>query len=208
MNMTRSICLCIVVGLGAPTVAQEFDPNTFEDALNTVLTNMEGVSVEMETGGIATMATDVLSTSIYDAWAIEAAGNTPTFAFIVEDIDGNPVEVFGSDVPFSQSSDGVVIPGMTLEPGETIRTVGSAGYIDAITEIKLQSLQRAPARDIARALRTITDASDYIAAQLCPMRSRPSELVLNLSAGFELVFDVQTGSQVTWNLEEVCERFE
>jgi hypothetical protein len=64
----------------------------------------------------------------------------------------------------------------------------------------------APTGDIGRAVETIADATDYIAERLCSRRSRPTKLVLHLTAGFNLVFSGETGSQVEWDLEIVCNR--
>ncbi|WP_163265583.1 hypothetical protein [Chelativorans alearense] len=62
--------------------------------------------------------------------------------------------------------------------------------------------------DIQKAVATIADATDYIAEKLCGRRSRPTKLTLHLTAGFDLVFSGETGSQVEWDLETVCPRME
>lgn len=65
----------------------------------------------------------------------------------------------------------------------------------------------APTDDIRRAVDAIAGATDYIAESLCSRPSRPTKLVLHLTAGFDLVFSGETGSQVEWDLEIVCSRF-
>lgn len=64
----------------------------------------------------------------------------------------------------------------------------------------------APTEDIGRAVDTVVNATDYIAEQLCSKKSRPTKLTLHLTAGFNLVFSGETGSQVEWDLEIVCNR--
>lgn len=60
--------------------------------------------------------------------------------------------------------------------------------------------------DIKKAVGVIVETTDYIAEALCSKRSRPTKITLHLTAGFELVFSGETGSEVEWDMETVCDR--
>jgi hypothetical protein len=62
-------------------------------------------------------------------------------------------------------------------------------------------------QDIQQAVQAVADTTDYIADHLCKKRSRPTKITLHLTAGFKLVFEGETGSEVEWDLETVCARF-
>lgn len=61
--------------------------------------------------------------------------------------------------------------------------------------------------DIKKAVQAVADTTDYIAGNLCKKRSRPTRITLRLTAGFKLVFEGETGSEVEWDMETVCARF-
>ncbi|TOC16501.1 hypothetical protein CGJ90_24065, partial [Vibrio parahaemolyticus] len=86
--------------------------------------------------------------------------------------------------------------------------VGSAGWTKAVSEIatNVQIAKKPSNNSIVKAVDVITDATDYIAEQLCAKRSRPTKLTLYLDAGFELVFSASSGSKIEWDLEVICDR--
>ena len=61
--------------------------------------------------------------------------------------------------------------------------------------------------DIQKAVGVVADTTDFIAEKLCKRPSRPTKITLNLTAGFNLVFSGETGSEVEWDLEAVCPRY-
>ncbi|WP_027163667.1 hypothetical protein [Mesorhizobium sp. WSM1293] len=60
--------------------------------------------------------------------------------------------------------------------------------------------------DVQKAVEAIGNTTDFIAASLCSKPSRPTKITLHLTAGFDLVFSGETGSEVEWDLEIVCPR--
>lgn len=197
-------------------LAQSFDAEAFEQEINDALESMPGVSVEIgEDSDFETYVESIrrnLENVYGDEWLSNVGQNPPEFGFVVNDADGIPVELIGGDVPYELSGGQVSIAGYQLPQGYSIITVGPAGWADAastiVDDVIEATIVDAPSRGIARAIDTISGAGDYIAQELCPANSRPTELVLNLTAAFELVFNLETGSQVTWDLEVVCDRYQ
>jgi hypothetical protein len=142
-----------------------------------------------------------------EKWLSGVVQNAPDFGFVVDNAQGIPVEVLSGAAPFETIDGNISVTGYALPLGHSIRTVGPAGWVDAATTIADRERVGAPSRDIGRAIDTISGAGDYIAQELCARNARPTELVLNLTASFELVFNLETGSQVTWDLEIVCDRY-
>ena len=142
------------------------------------------------------------------AW-VDAITKTPQdFAIVAVDANGKPVDIFGASTPFEKTNDSITVPGYTLPRGGSYKMVGAAGWAEAAYAIaETKSTAPTPSSSIAKAVGTITNATDYIAKELCPKRSRPTKLTLNLNAGFELVFNASTGSEVEWDLEIVCKRY-
>lgn len=196
-----SSTFCIV----APAVfAQSFNAAEFEAEINAALAEMPGITVEIsEDSDFENAMTDLLE----DQWKEGLATNAPEFGFVVDNAQGLPVEVLSGAAPFETVNGNIAVMGYELPDGHSIRTVGPAGWVDAVTTIADRKRVGAPSRDIGRAIDTISGAGDYIAQELCARDARPTELVLNLTASFELVFNLETGSQVTWDLEIVCDRY-
>lgn len=191
--------------LVAPAVvAQGFDAAAFEAEINAALADMPGVSVEIsQDSDLAPPMTNFPD----EEWIEGVATNAPEFGFVVDNAQGVPVEVLSGAAPFETIDGNISVMGYELPEGYSIRTVGPAGWVDAATYIAARKRVGAPSRDIGRAIDTISGAGDYIAQELCARDARPTELVLNLTASFELVFNLETGSQVTWDLEIVCDRY-
>lgn len=202
--------LCIVLTaaslIGSMTLsrAQDFDPQAFEEAVNAAISDMPGVSftVKDQENPAADDFTDAIA--IHKEWAAQAVENAPNFGFVVYDGMGMPVDVFGGDAPFQTVNDSIKITGYDLPEGHTVSTVGSAGYIDAVSLIAQRV--EAPSDDVETAVQTVKGASAYIVQELCSSVGRPTEITLNLTAGFKLAFTVETGSQFHWDLEVVCSR--
>jgi hypothetical protein len=137
-------------------------------------------------------------------WSSHAVENAPEFGFVVYDNGGLPVDVFGGTAPFRTMDNTVEITGYNLPEGYSVKTVGTAGYVEAVSMIA--QLVEAPSNDVENAVKTVKGASAYIVQELCSAVGRPTEITLNLTAGFKLAFSVETGSQFNWDLEVVCLR--
>lgn len=130
------------------------------------------------------------------------------FGIVVKDQDGKAIEVFGESTPFERQGQGIYIPGYEIPKNANYELVGSAGWTKAVSEIatNVQIAKKPSNNSIVKAVDVITDATDYIAEQLCAKRSRPTKLTLYLDAGFELVFSASSGSKIEWDLEVICDR--
>jgi hypothetical protein len=193
-----------VAGLATIAAAQDFDARSFEDAVNEAISEMPGVSFTV---------TDKSNPTMFKIWAAptvdlnlgsRAVENAPPFGFVVFDAKGRSVEVFGESAPFRITNNTVEITGYNLPEGYSVSTVGAAGYIEAISRIAQRV--EAPSSDIENAVKSVKRASAYIVQELCKQVGRPTEITLNLTAGFSLAFTVETGSQFHWDLEVVCLR--
>ncbi len=193
-----------VAGLATIATAQDFDTQSFEDAVNEALSDMPGISFTV-TDKANLVATDMMSEKAFGrGWALKAVNNAPDFGFVVYDTEGKPVDVFGESAPYKEIDNIVKITGYNLPKGYTVNTVGAAGYIEAVS--KIAQTVEAPSDDVENAVQTVKSASAYIVQELCSAVGRPTEITLNLTAGFKLAFTVETGSQFHWDLEVVCLR--
>jgi hypothetical protein len=129
------------------------------------------------------------------------------FGIVVKDASGKPYDVLSSAAPYRVSEDRIYVPGYALPPGGSFEFVGAAKWQEALKTI---AYAESPPVDpsVQRAIGAIGSATDYVADNLCPYKSRPTKVVHNLTAGFQLVFNAQTGSQVEWDLEVVCSRYQ
>lgn len=189
----------LVPSLGTAQEPTTFDAEGFVKSLNESLKSksLEGVRV--------TGAPNTLSV-INEKWAEELSASPPQFGVVVYDANTKPVDVLGSNAPLVPDGNDINVLGYKLPPGGSFRTVGAAGWTKAVADIAAQEKKAVPSEGIQKAVNTVADATDYIASSLCKLKSRPTKLVLNLTAGFELVFSAETGSEVEWDLELVCPR--
>lgn len=184
--------------------AQDFDAPSFEDAVNEAIRDMPGVSFSMTDEANPAMRDKMTELGFDPDWVTHAFENAPEFGFVVYDSKGLPVDVIGGNAPFQTMGKAIEITGYNLPEGYTVNTVGKAGYIDAVTAIT--GRVAAPSDDVENAIRTVRGASAYIVQELCDAVGRPTEITLNLTAGFKLAFSVETGSKFHWDLEVVCLR--
>jgi hypothetical protein len=196
-----AICLA---GLATNAEAQDFDAQSFENAVNEAISDMPGVSFSVTDEANPSMVDMTTEMTIGTAWASHAIENAPEFGFVVYDAEGLPVDVFGANAPFQTMDNIIEITGYNLPEGYTVNTVGTAGYIEAVSIIAQRV--EAPSDDVENAVQTVKGASAYIVQELCSAVGRPTEITLNLTAGFKLAFSVETGSQFHWDLEVVCLR--
>lgn len=177
----------------------EFKPEQFIKELNK--------AIKSEHNGVSVKGFPLLIESTNRLWAETAIQRPQDFGIVVLDTNGEAIEVFGESTPFEQSGEDIVIPGYTIPDGAKYQLVGSSAWNGAVSQIAAKSAAKKPSnKSIIKAINVITDATDYIAQQLCAKKSRPTKLTLNLNAGFELVFNVSTGSEVEWDLEVICKR--
>lgn len=200
-----AILTCILFAPGANSQEAEFDGNEFVKSLNEQLEE-KGITVigdaaAFESDGVTGDGLDeiVREVPVMKEW--------PEYGIVAKARDGTIVDVFGAGVPYTVDADQIKIPGYQAPQGVELQTVGSWEYLAASDDLyaKFESAS-VPSKSIQKAVDKITAATDYVASTLCPKKSRPTKIVLNLSAGFELVFNAQTGSQVEWDLEVVCTR--
>jgi len=165
--------------------------------------------IQKNRSGVTVRATNLNQINNGQIW-IETIAKTPQdFAVVAMDSKGEPVDIFGSSTPFKEADGIFLVPGYTLPKGGSFKTVGAAGWNEAALQLVARNnTTSVPNESISKAVDTISSATDYIAKELCSKRSRPTKLVLNLNAGFELVFSASTGSEVEWDLEIVCKRIQ
>ncbi|VVT04764.1 hypothetical protein [Rhizobium sp. EC-SD404] len=60
--------------------------------------------------------------------------------------------------------------------------------------------------DIQRSLNVIGRVGEMIAEDQCAEQGRPSSITYSLSASFQILVGVETGTEVTWELDGLCER--
>ncbi|MEM8579988.1 MAG: hypothetical protein AAGF50_02170 [Pseudomonadota bacterium] len=188
------------------SLAQEFDAAAFERAVNEALADVPGVT--FSTDGAEGAASNLMS-GLVDAtneWAIQSIRTAPDFGFVIYDDKGDAWDILGGNAPYEAQGNSIDITGYQLPEGYTVGTVGRAQYIEAVTDIAQSRVLQAPSDDIAKAVQTVKNASGYLKQELCTTQGRPTEIVLNLTAGFKLAFNLETGSQFTWDLEVVCAR--
>jgi hypothetical protein len=139
-------------------------------------------------------------------WAKELTASPPQFGVVVLDKDKKPVDVLAGSAPYLVTGSEITIAGYDLPAGGSFKTVGAAGWTKAVGELATAEEVQPPSDDIQKAVSVVSDATDYIAGQLCKRKSHPTKIVFHLTAGFELVFNAETGSEVEWDLELVCPR--
>jgi hypothetical protein len=202
MHIRSIIALAVTVlipSLGSAQEPKAFDADEFVKSVNETLKSKSLAGVHV------TGAPNTLSV-INEKWAEGLSSSPPQFGVVVYDANTEPVDVLGSNAPLVSDGNDINILGYKLPPGGSFRTVGSAGWTKAVADIAAREEKAVPSEGIQKAVNTVADATDYIASSLCKLKSRPTKLVLNLTAGFELVFSVETGSEVEWDLELVCPR--
>jgi hypothetical protein len=202
----------------------------FEEKLNEVIAkDLKGIKIIPKTAvgdqtnddGLTEM---VESSSFYkSAWLAAQASNAPNSGVVVLNEAGIPLDLISGDLVNVLANGTISVPGYALPPGGKFETVGAAGWIASAGKIAQSKLfdeklitgttasggggggfEELPDETIIKAMKAIVAANDYIIAQLCKRPTRPTKITLNLSAGFKLVFDVQTGSQVEWDLDIIC----
>ena len=201
-----SVALGTFLLLPALGTAEEFDAQAFEDAVNKVLADSPGVTFSIDERAAAYLSMLSVFSQAETEWTAEAIRTAPDFGFVVYDTEGSAWDILSGDVPYQTLGSGIDIIGYHLPQGYTVNTVGKPRYVDAVIEIAQERQVGAPSNDIEKAVQIVKSAGDYIMQELCTSAGRPTEIALNLTAGFRLVFDVETGSKFTWDLEVVCNR--
>jgi len=204
MTVRMILAATCVAGFAKIAAAQDFDVQSFEEAVNEAISDMPGVSFRVTDEKNPVMVEIMTRNGLDVDWASRAVENAPDFGFVVSNTEGLPVEVFGGNAPFQTMDNIVEITGYDLPEGYTVNMVGTAGYIEAVSMIAQRV--EAPSDDVENAVQTVKGASAYIVQELCSAVGRPTEITLNLTAGFKLAFTVETGSQFHWDLEVVCLR--
>ena len=201
LSVAVVLVLVSILDLDASAQQTEFDPENFILELNEHLESHSGVTVSGK------VLPDSSMTLLDQDWAEHIARNPQSFGILALDEDKHVVDIFGAETPYTLAGEEITVPGYDLPAGGEFRIVGSAGLVNAAAGLAMAQEVQAPSNDIEKAVETIANATDYIANRLCGQRYRPTKLVLHLTAGFNLVFSGETGSQVEWDLEIVCERF-
>lgn len=201
MKQLWSACLLAVMATAGTAAAQDngFDPDAFAKELNTAIKakRVEGVTISGDPRATGFLRSD---------WAREMTNPPPQFGVVVLDKNKKPIDVLGGTAPVVVVGSGIEVPGYQLPSGGSFKTIGAAEWTRTVAEIANQAEPPAPSEDIEKAVTVVADATDYIADKLCSRRSHPTKIVFHLTAGFDLVFTGETGSQVEWDLEVVCAR--
>ncbi|MEW8071667.1 MAG: hypothetical protein AB2826_14720, partial [Candidatus Thiodiazotropha sp.] len=105
---------------------------------------------------------------IYNQAWVKAITKTPQdFAVVAVDAKGKPIDIFGASTPFEKMNGSYSVPGYILPQGGSYKMVGAAGWAKAASAIaETKSTAPIPSSSIAKAVGTITNATDYIAQEL------------------------------------------
>jgi len=115
--------------------------------------------------------------------------------------------VFGPSVSTVMDENGEIVgvSGYTAGPSTRFSIIGADEYAAKIQEVKMVSSLD---EGVQRAISSMKSATNYIMAELCSTDGRPSQITLNLSADFKLVFGASTGTSATWVMSETCNNFQ
>lgn len=209
MRWIAGLILCSTA-VAMPAAAQDaapFDGSSFVEQLNEAISagKLGGVQVKGQ------IAPELMFSKggFGDEWAKALYAKTPDFGFVVLDASKRPIDVLGAEVPYKVLTDNsVAIAGYRLPTGGEVKLVGPAEWSATIARLAAADVVKPPSDDIMNALTAVRDATDYVAAMMCDLKSRPTKLTLSITAGFKLAFNVETGSEVEWDLEIVCARYQ
>ncbi|HCQ56975.1 MAG TPA: hypothetical protein DIU10_03615 [Sulfitobacter sp.] len=115
--------------------------------------------------------------------------------------------VFGPSVSTIMDENGEIVgvAGYTAGPSTRFSVIGADEYAAKIQEVRSVS---GLDEGLQRAITSMKSATNYIMAELCSTDGRPSQITLNLSADFKLVFGASTGTSATWVMSETCNNFQ
>lgn len=199
----KPIFLACVLAIGASTTSAQdaaFDGDAFAKEMNAAIKakNIDGVTVKGDPKA-ALPATDY-------KWAKDLTSSPPEFGIVVLNKDKKPIDILGSAAPYVVKGSDIKIAGYDLPKGGSFKTIGAAEWTRTVSELAVADEVPPPSKDIQKAVSVVADATDYIASKLCARKSHPTKITFHLTAGFDLVFSGETGSEVEWDLEEVCKR--
>lgn len=189
-----------------PATSQEmtpFDADSFVDSLNERIVDDGIQGVLLRDAPILADGVDSLSRG----WLEKLVTDPPEFGIVALDADMDPIDMFGAETPYSVVDGKISVPFYQLPAGGSFSIVGASGWRDTANVLATSYEPQAPSNDVQKALESVANATGYIADMLCNDPSRPTKLVLNITAGFSLAFNIETGSQVEWDLEVVCPRY-
>ena len=101
----------------------------------------------------------------------------------------------------------IVVPGYSLPDGYSLERVGAKGWLAATGDLRTQVYQEAGfGIPIDNAIDSVLAAGERIRSKFCKSPVRPTEWVMSFDTSFQLVVGAGAGTQVRWDLDEVCSR--
>lgn len=177
---------------------------------------VEGLNGEIQTimPGVTTRNTD--GDPAFGGFSPEVFFGTPSvqhvpdFAIVARDSNNEVVEIFGPNTPYTVENGQVVIPGYTPPEGGKLGLAGAETWMQTLGH-KAGTVASAPSMDqifepLVGLSEVVQQATMYLADQLCQAQGRPSEMSMYLTAEFKFIVGGETGTEITWNFDEICTR--
>jgi hypothetical protein len=195
--MTKLRVVLFLTILPTSGLSDDFNKTEFERALNEALKD-KGVTMQWPADGV--ILKEQATSGIFPDLQIKV----PDYGIAAVDKDGVIKGVFGPSVPASRDSLGNIIgiAGYNPEGDTKFEVIGADQYTSYVAK---SSVEPEIDGSLAKAINLMKSATEYIAVTLCSTPARPSEVTLNLSADFKLVFGASTGTSATWKMSETCE---
>ncbi|MDU9006842.1 hypothetical protein [Sedimentitalea todarodis] len=199
--MRLDFCALVLLLTSSIGFADEIARNDFINRLNDEL-EADGVTVE----SFERSEPFWDSSSEYQMKAPILDISVPEYGVAAVDGNGEIIQVFGPSVSTIKASDGSIkgVMGFIADAGTKFSVIGADKYTAIVTQA---SSELGLDGGFKRAVRTMRNATNYIAAEFCSSPARPSEITMSLSADFKLVFGASGGTTAKWEIDKTCTRF-
>lgn len=136
------------------------------------------------------------------------SGQIPDFAIVARDTDGKVQDIFGPQTPYEINDGEIKIPGYVVPKGGSLELAGAETWVAVMAQADEGAL---PPMDrmfdpLVGLSDVVQQATAFLAQRLCNSSGRPSEISMYLNAEFKFIIGGETGTEVTWNFDEVCGR--
>lgn len=183
---------------------ESIDLNQLVDELNERIVTIEpGVTIRTEAphGG---SATGNLKTIMIGS----IPSQVPDFAIVARDRDGQIQDIFGPQTPYEIKNGAIAIPGYVPPQGGSLELAGAETWVNMVAQADTNTT---PVMDkmfdpLVGLSEVVQHATAFLAERLCDSAGRPSEISMYLNAEFKFIIGGETGTEVTWNFDEVCSR--
>ncbi len=137
-------------------------------------------------------------------WTTNNDFQMPSYGIGVFGENGELLDLFGPGTPLSSSDGTITIPDYELPEGAHFRTLSAE---DATKAYQSRSKYFAETA-IEGTIDAISNGTNYVAEKLCDDPARPTRITLSLEGGFSFGITATSGSEVEWNLPELCARYQ